>query len=222
SGSSIGQVGIGLLNTRQNLDPIDGRSFTCDFKHRCSLFFMPDDPNDLAHGVEVHISFARPPEACPTDVTQLSGSGGASARRLFLGFSSKMCDPPRKLGLQYILKSGEFAMDDFIDGASSYAVTAASPSGQQTKQLADAGRTTGYAPVAGSGMVFAFKMRDRITGSWIRSLTLSPRLLAMIFTGQLGGWSDAELKKLNPHVNFPPLLTAFGRGDECEETLTMT
>src|SRR5215470_19793657 len=32
SGSSIGQVGIGLLNTRQNLDPIDGRSFTCDFK----------------------------------------------------------------------------------------------------------------------------------------------------------------------------------------------
>ena len=222
AGSSVAQVGFGLLNTRQNLDPIDGKSFTCDYQHRCSLFFLANDPNDLAHATEVHISFARPLEGCPTDVNELSGSGGSSAARLFLGFASATCDPPRKLGVQYILKTGPSAMEDFISGASAYAVTSDAPSGKQLKTLADAGRTTGYAPVAGSGMVFAYKAQDRITRSRITNLTLSPRLLAMIFTGQLQGWSDPELRKLNPHVNLPNLLVAIGRGDQCEETATMT
>ena len=42
TGSAVAQVAIGLINVKPNLDPIVGKTITCDYQNPCSLFVGSD------------------------------------------------------------------------------------------------------------------------------------------------------------------------------------
>jgi phosphate transport system substrate-binding protein len=218
SGSGVAQIAIGDINTRQNFDPIDGLTFTCDFQHACSVFVM-SDPDDLTSAIELPISFAKPATACPVGGTFLSGSGGSAGFRMFLGWAADVCKEPTNLGLQYVLRPARDALQDYVDGVSSYAVSSIPLDNAQAGSLPT---DSAFAPVAASGLVFAYRIFDQETGRQITDLTLSPSALARIFTGQVVQWKDDEITELNPDDVFPPFIGTIARGDASEETLLMT
>ncbi len=188
---------------------------------RCSLFIL-QDPFDLTTAIEVPITFAQPPDACPEGGTYLSGSGGSAGFREFLGWATQICEPPDSIGLQYTLRPGQSALDDYIQGASNFAVSSGSLDGQQRTALRQAGGTAGYAPIAASALEFVYRIFDQRTGEQITDLVLTPEILARIFTGKLIEWNDPAIKKLNPGHVFPSFIASIGRGDANEDTLTMT
>src|SRR5262245_10706594 len=218
SGTGVAQIAIGDINTKQNLDPIDGLTFTCDFQHACSVFVM-SDPDDLKSAVELPISFAKPASACQEGGTFLSGSGGSAGFRMFLGWAADVCKAPTNLGLQYVLRTSRDALQDYVDGVSSYAVSSVELDKGQAGSLPT---DSAFAPVSASGLVFAYRIYDQESGRLITDLTLSPKSLAEIFTGQVGQWKDEEIARLNPHHTFPPFIGTIARGDASEETLLMT
>jgi phosphate transport system substrate-binding protein len=221
SGSGVGQVAIGLINSTPRLDPIPGKSFICDYQNDCSLFVQPD-AFDLSTSVEVPISFAQPADACPEGGTFVTGSGGSAGFRDFVGWSTKICNPPQNVGLQYTLRPASSALQDYIDGYADYAVSPLPFDGQQAADLKAKGRTAAFAPVSASGLVFAYRAFDQRTGNQITDLTLSPDILAKIFNGKITQWSDPAIKKLNPGVTFPTFIGAITRGDANEESWTLT
>ncbi len=220
-GSGIGQLAVGDINVTQSLDPIEGKTFTCDFEHRCSAFVL-SNPFDLSSGVEVPITFSPPVSACPQGGPSLSGSGGSAGFKIFLDWAIRVCGPPQGLGLDYVLQSARIGMDDYIDGQSSDAVSPIPMNEEQISALKAAGRTAAYAPVAASSLVFGYRIIDQKTQSPVSDLVLTPDLLAKIFTGKIVSWGDAQIRKLNPGIAFPPTVVAVVRGDANEDTLTMT
>src|SRR5262245_40645651 len=196
-GKASARVAIGAINLEPTLDPIPGKTFTCDYRpaNRCSLFVLSDVDN-LRSGVEVPITFARPQDACPADGTFLPGAGGGPAWRQLLGWASTVCEAPHKLALQYrLLFSGSNGVDQLVDsikdgfkspgGDVYYAVTTGPMSDEQAKTVRTWKALTQYAPISGSGLVFAYRMYDPHNGKQIRNLVLTPELLAEIFTKQL-------------------------------------
>jgi len=222
SGSGVSQVAIGYLNTLvPTFDPVDGLTFVCDYQNPCSLMVMTI-PNDLSTGVEVPLSFAKPLVACPPGARLVDGAGNGAAFRYFLAMSIKLCSGDRKLLPRYRLETGPAAINDMAAHLAEYAVTS-TPISDTAKQAFDAGgETVGYAPVSASGLVLAFRMTDPVTGRPIRSITLTPSIIAKIFTGTIPSWGDKEILKLNPSVHFPQQMLVFGRGDACDETLEFT
>ena len=221
TGTGVTQVAIGLINATQALDPIDGKSFTCDYQNECSLFVL-QDAFDLTTAVEVPISFATPPDACPEGGAFTSGSGGEAAFRLFLGWSTQVCNPPQNVGLQYTLRPAAGALDDYASGFSDYAVGPLPLDHDQQAALKASGRTAAYAPVSISALVFAYRIFDQNTGNQVTNLVLTPELLAKIFTGKIVQWGDPAIRKLNPGIGFPTFIGAITRGDANEESLTLT
>jgi phosphate transport system substrate-binding protein len=221
SGEGVGQVAIGLINATQALDPIDGRSFACDFQNDCSLYVM-QDPFDLTTAIEAPITFATPPDACPEGGAFTTGSGGSASFRMFLGWATQVCTPPQNVGLQYTLRPAQSALQDYVDGFADYAVGPLPLDRDQRAGLRAAGRTDAYAPVSLSALVFAFRLFDQKTGNQVTDLVLTPDILAKIFNGKIVQWSDPAIKKLNPGIAFPPFIGAITRGDANEESLTLT
>ena len=216
-----GEVAIGLINATQALDPIDGKSFTCDYQNDCSLYVM-QDPFDLTTAIAVPITFATPADACPEGGAFTTGSGGSAAFRMFLGWSTQVCKPPQNVGLQYTLRPAQGALQDYVDGFADYAVGPLALDHDQQTALKAAGRTLAYAPVSLSALVFPYRIFDQKTGSQVTNLVLTPDLLAKIYTGKIVLWNDPAIKKLNPGVAFPTFIGAVTRGDANEESLTMT
>jgi phosphate transport system substrate-binding protein len=221
SGAGVGQVAIGIINSTENLDPIPGRSFTCDYQNECSLYVL-SDPFDLTTAIQVPVTFATPFDACPEGDAFTTGSGGEAAFRMFLGWSTQVCNPPQNVGLQYTLRPAQSAMQDYVDGFADYAVGPLGLDQDQQASLKKAGRTVAYAPVSLSAMVFAFHIFDQKTGNQVTNLVLSPDVLAKIFTGKIVQWNDPAIQKLNPGIHFPTFIAAITRGDANEESLTLT
>jgi ABC-type phosphate transport system substrate-binding protein len=221
TGSGIGQVAIGLINATQSLDPIPGKSITCDYQHDCSLFVMPD-AFDMTTAIEIPITFATPADACPDGGAFTSGSGGSAGFRMFLGWATHICNPPQNVGLQYTLRPAQPALQDYVDGYADYAVGPLPLDDVQKAGLKAAGRTIAYAPVSASGLVFGFRIVDQRTGNQVTNLTLSPDILAKIFNGKIVQWNDPAIRKLNPGITFPTFIGAITRGDANEESLTLT
>ncbi|HTG46299.1 MAG TPA: substrate-binding domain-containing protein [Actinomycetota bacterium] len=226
AGSAVAQVAIGLINVKPNLDAIAGKTITCDFQNACSLF-IGTTPSNLATMTEVPISFATPPLACPTDGSPLTAEGGSAGFRVVeFAWSVKVCAAPLNLSLDYTLQPAGTALDDYIQGGLSDVDLAVVPQpmdAPQTAALSAAGGSVGYAPIAASGLVFAYRVFDQTSGHQVTTLTLTPDLLAKIFTGQVTQWYlDKEIEKLNPTVAFPTFIATVGRGDANEDTQQMT
>ena len=226
SGSAVAQVAIGLINVKPNLDPIVGKTITCDYRDPCSLF-VGTDPSHLTTMTELPISFATPPLACPVDGSPLTAEGGSAGFRLVeFDWSVKVCAAPQNISLDYTLQPAATSLNDYIQGGLSgvdLAVVPGPMDASQRSALKTAGGTVAYAPVAASGLVFAYRVFDQRTGRQVSTLTLTPTLLAKIFTGQLTQWYlDKEIHRLNPGVAFPTFIATVGRGEANEDTLAMT
>jgi ABC-type phosphate transport system substrate-binding protein len=224
-GNGFGSVPIatGLINTSSQGDgDIPGSTFTCGPADPCDIWVTNDDFN-LSVGVFLPIGFQPSIDACAGGSgPALRGSGPASGNQQFRTFAIDACQPPRNLDLNYTMQnSSQAAMADYIAGAP-YAVSTVRMDAVQQQSLETAGLTAGYAPILASGEVFGFRIFDPITHNQITHLTLTPELLARMFTGQLKYWNIPAIKSLNPGVRFPSTIAAIGRGEATEETYQTT
>jgi len=65
-----------------------------------------------------------------------------------------------------------------------------------------------HIPTCSGAVVIAFNLEG------ISQIKLNPSTLTKLFMGQITNWNDAELKKLNPTINFPNLeITLVHRSD---------
>jgi ABC-type phosphate transport system substrate-binding protein len=133
-----------------------------------------------------------------------------------------VCKQDPAIQMRYLTTSAEAANATYAAGDAPFAVTSLPLTQKQSSDIALHGRTYGFAPVAASGLVLAYRLFDTQTYRQITTLTLTPDQLAGIFTGQIRSWYDPDILKLNPGVTPPPLIGVVGRGDACEETLTFT
>jgi len=205
-----------------------GGKFKCDFDNPCSVgvFQGPrDQPLDFSKAAFAAIKFGFPPDSCPQlSGAQIAGSGGSSANLAVLKWEAEVCRPPRSLNSQFTVKNSVEGVDDFAaqDNPTEFALTGLVPTDEQRAKITANGRKEVDAPVALSGVGFAYTIIDRETGELVTSLKLTPDLLAGIFTGQILNWNDQRILDLNPTVHFPPLVKGVGRADKSAATWELT
>jgi ABC-type phosphate transport system substrate-binding protein len=221
NGSGVVPVATGKVNTQQDGSDVPGYTFKCGPADSCDLW-VTNDTLDMSQGIFVPIGFQVPPGACAGSGTSLSGSGTASGFMQFLNLAIDACSPPDNIDLSLVLQTSAKSLDDYIGGFSPFAVSSVAMTNGQKQQMNAAGRTAGYAPVLASGEVFAFRIYDTKTQNQVTHLTLTPELLAKIFSGQLKYWNIPAIKALNPSVHFPSTIAAIGRGEATEETYQVT
>lgn len=223
NGSGSLPIASGLVNVEQDrTTPVPGYTFRCDSDHPCDLW-VTTDTLDLSKGLFAPLAFQPPSDACVgSGGVSLLGVGTASGLRQFRTYAIDVCKPPDDVDLGYTLRVSGEAMDQYISGSAPFAVSSQAMSGVQRHILAVNGRTAGFAPVLGTGEVFGFRIFDPATYNQVTRLTLTPALLAKIFSGQLKSWNTPEIKRLNPGVAFPSTIAVIGRGDSCEESLNLT
>jgi ABC-type phosphate transport system substrate-binding protein len=197
-------------------------TFTCDYRHACTIAAFANS-NSLSRAGVVAISFAFPPDACPTPSGEtVAGSGATSLPAVMLRWEATLCRAPLSTSVRFTVKNSVDGLGDFARGAVDFAGSSMPLPASDRAQLAADGTKYVYAPLALSGLVFAFNLHDRNTGQRITSLNLTPELLAQIFTGQILNWQDPRIEALNPGVAFPPVLRAIGRADNSASTLEVT
>ena len=223
NGSGSVPIATGLINTsEQGSGNVPGFTFTCGPSDPCDVW-VTDNDVDLSTGVLLPIGFQPAIDACSGGSgPSLIGNGPASGNQQFRTFAVDVCKPPRNLDLGYTMQfSSKSAMDEYIAGAP-YAVSTVGMDPIQKQALNSAGITAGYAPILASGEVFGFRIFDTKTKNLVNHLTLTPDLLARIFTGQIKYWNTPAIKKLNPGISFPGTIAAIGRGESNEETYQTT
>ena len=225
NGSGSLPVANGLVNVEQDrTTDVPGYTFRCDADHPCDLW-VTTDTLDLTKGVFAPIEFQPPTDSCAGGSGQsLSGSGGAPGIRQFRTYAVDLCHASENVDLEYVWgqKVSATAMDDYIAGASDFAVSSVPMSAFQRTTMDAAGRTAGYAPILGTGEVFGFRIYDSRNYNQLTKLTLTPELLARIFSGQIKQWNIPAIKRLNPSAHLPATIAVIGRGDSCEENLNVT
>ncbi|HEY0388100.1 MAG TPA: substrate-binding domain-containing protein [Gaiellales bacterium] len=204
-----------------------GSTFHCDISRPCTLGVFSG--SSLHPGILRPLHFARTPSGCPKPRgAALSGGGANQANHAMFDWGVQICQPPARLGVNYIPANSPDGMDNFVKGLNDFAVTGEPFSADQLSQLQSAGKSFSYAPVTASALVVAYKIFDQdpehaAPGSQVTNLKLTPELVAKIFTGQISNWhTDPEINALNPGHVFPPLVRPLVRGDHSVANLEFT
>jgi ABC-type phosphate transport system substrate-binding protein len=213
--------------------------FTCDHATVCTIAVYHDPAEPITPPTPgfptatAPISFGFPPDDCPHGGAGVGGTGSEAVNRVMLAWEASVCQPPTSLDLQYTRTESTDGKESFVGKPGfpmpDFAVTSVPFSATDLAAIKAQNRTFGYAPVAASGLVFAFHGTDRITGQQLTHLTLTPSQLAHIFNGKRYSMptsaSDAESRDiidLNPGTSFSPNLLAFGRLDGAAGSLEAT
>jgi ABC-type phosphate transport system substrate-binding protein len=214
-------------------------TFACDHATACSIAVYLDPTKPISPpksgypAASTQIAFGFPASDCPHGGTGVSGTGAEAVNRAMLAWEAAVCEPPSSLDLQYTRTESTAGKQAFIGRPGfpkpDFAVTSVPFSASDIAALKAQKRTFGYAPVAASGLVFAFHGTDRVTGQTLTHLTLTPSELAHIFNGERnsmptspGDPESQDIIDLNPGVNFWPNMLAFGRLDGAAGTLEAT
>lgn len=204
-----------------------GRTFRCDNTTACSIGVFT--AGSLGSGVLQRIAFAPTPDGCPKPVgAAIAGGGADQANHAAFNWGVQLCQPPARLGVNYIPANSQDGLENFVKGLNDFAVTGLPFSDDQKTELAGANRTYQYAPLTASGLVLAYKIFNQdplhgAPGSQVTDLRLTPQLAAKIFTGQITNWHvDAEINELNPGHVFPPTVRPLVRGDHSAANLEFT
>lgn len=238
TGASQLQLATGNLTAR------DGKTtFACGVDSPCTVavYTDPNKPftpvNPKFPSAIAPITFLRTGEACdPTGGTAIDGAGAEAGKRAVLRWSATLCAAANRVVLSYVRSESHPARESFIGDEPdvwgdppSLAVTSEPLSADESARAISAKRPFRYAPIAASGLSFAYLGFDRVTGAKITNLTLTPSMLAHIFNGKrnsmpLAGTDaeSAELLALNPGVSFSPTMLAFGRLDKAASTKQLT
>jgi hypothetical protein len=213
--------------------------FTCDHATACTIAVYVDPTKPITPptpgypAATTSSSFGFPPDDCPHGGAGVGGVGSEAVNRAMLAWEASVCQPPTSLDLQYTRTESTDGKESFVGKPGfpmpDFAVTSVPFSSADAAAIKAQKRTFGYAPVAASGLVFAFHGTDRITGQQLTHLTLTPSQLAHIFNGKRYSMptsaSDAESRDiidLNPGTSFWPNVLAFGRLDGAAGSLEAT
>jgi phosphate transport system substrate-binding protein len=195
-----------------------GRTFRCDDRRPCSFGVFTGA--SLRSGTLRPLHFAPTPAGCPAPSgAAIAGGGANQANHAMFGWGVQICQPPDRLGVNYIPANSQDGLNNFVNGLNDFAVTGMPFSADQLTALHAAGKSVQYAPITTSGLVVAYKIFNQdpahsAPGAQISNLKLTPQLVAKIFTGQISNWhTDPEITALNPGDVFPPLVRPLVRGD---------
>ena len=204
-----------------------GRKFQCDNSTPCSLGVFTSA--SLGSGKLKPLHFAPTPDGCPTPSgAAIAGGGANQANKAMFDWGVQVCQPPARLGVNYIPANSQDGLENFVKGLNDFAVTGLPFTADQQTALTAAGKIVKYAPITTSGLVVAYKIFNQdpehgSPGSQVSNLRLTPQLVAKIFTGQISNWhADAEINALNPGHVFPPTVRPLVRGDHSAANLEFT
>ncbi len=211
-------------------DPVNNRLLEgapearCDATHPCSIAVVPQTaPDDLSQAAIAAITFAKSRAACPEPgALTLRGEGSDSLERAMLAWIPQVCDPPLSVSADYVPKNDPSGVEDVACGLRDIAGVQAAPPDDSCPFTGKSRPASAVAPVAVSGLAFAFNMRDTDTGRRIDALKLTPDVLAEIFTGQILSGRDPRITKLNPGVKLPTKLRPIARADRSQLTVQMS
>jgi ABC-type phosphate transport system substrate-binding protein len=212
----------GVLNAGNTID-----RFACDDAHACSIALFTDPTaTNLNQAVLDPISFAVSSDTCPQPLSTdevVSGQGTFTISRAFRSWEGRLCRTPHNLEVKYHATSSLKGEAAFVNEHARFAMTSQPLSHLSLTTLESQHRRFAYAPMVGSGLAFGFRMLDPSTGRAITTLKVTPKQLALIFTGQLQDLgSDADIVAQNPGVTFPPVVQAIGRADPSPQTQLLT
>jgi ABC-type phosphate transport system substrate-binding protein len=217
AGSVYLPIHAGKLNSASGKETI-----SCDLTHPCVIAGVRN-LTDLTTAVYTPLTFARSKDDCPPPPPDaILGSGSWSAYRALYQWQSAVCIPPANLSVGYAVNNSADGFANLLNGLTDFAVT-----GPFTRVPAPitppaTPLTYKFAPVSTSAVVLGYRMYDN-SGPQIVSLTLTPDLIAKIFTGKIPNWAaNAEIKALNPGVQFPTRIIPFVRGEHSSQSLVFT
>ena len=196
----------------------DFGSFKCDDENPCDIVAL-QNPADLGSGAVAQISFATPPEACPSSAgSPLSGEGASAAAYTMYAWEHAACQLESHLNVTYTNINSFDATDAFVAGSTDFAVSGFPLSSGQAGSLHGHDRNFAYAPLTLTGIALGFNIIDQ-GGHQITHLVLTPKVVAEIATGQLSTFDcpkkvsdddcvnllggDPAIRNLNPGVKFP-------------------
>jgi phosphate transport system substrate-binding protein len=193
----------------------------CDVDDLCEIrVFSVDDPTNF---VSVNIDFVPGPGGCPQGLPgAVTGKGTAALARAFVSWGPVTCEEPVSVSVDYVAESDKFGLHDFQCGLVDYAITDQGLSGNDCANSDSAPEVAGLAPIALSGISFAFNLRDSSTGQRINELKLTSEMLTKIFTGQLATLDVPAITALNPGISLPNKLFVGVRADQSAATLAVT
>lgn len=193
----------------------------CDLDDLCEVrVFSVDDPTNYA---SVDIDFVPGPGGCPQGLPgAITGKGTAALARAFASWGPVTCEKPVSASVDYVAESDKFGLHDFKCGLVDYAITDQGLSTNACSDSDSAPEVAGLAPIALSGISFAFNLRDSNTGQRVNELKLTSEMLTRIFTGQLGTLDIPAIRALNPGVGLPNKLFVSVRADQSAATLAVT
>ncbi len=194
----------------------------CDIENLCEIR-VADSSDPSSYVVSKNITFMKGAGGCPKDLANpISGKGTSSIERAFVAWGPSICSAPSSLAVDYVSQNDVFGINDFQCGLVDFAIVDLGNPDTTCPTSGEKRKIAGMAPVAVSGVTFAFNARDARTGARLDHLKLSPNTLAKIFTGQLVSLDVPEVRTLNPGVNLPDKLNVAVRADQSAATLAVT
>ena len=192
----------------------------CNQTHACVVAAVTT-ATDLTGAVYAPLSLAPSTADCPNPGARaVFGTGGATAYRAIFAWQAAVCGPPNNLPVVYAVSNGIDGVNNFGVGQTqaNFGVTGPIP----PFTLPSTAPSFKMAPVTGSGVVLAYRMYDR-RGPQITNLLLTPWLISQIFLGNIGDFDvNADIKYLNPGIEFPGVTQPYVRAEHSSETYAFT
>jgi ABC-type phosphate transport system substrate-binding protein len=230
--------GTGIV--RFKLKEGDEGGFTCDDTHQCVIAAL-EDANDIGSGTTAPITFASSQGACPNSTAApLYGEGAAGGAYTMYAWESGACQLSSHLNVTYTNDTSYNGLDSFAAGTSTanFAVSGVPLSAGQASRLGKLHRGFAYAPLTLTGLSIAYNIVDQ-SGRQVTNLTLTPKIVAEIATGNLSTFDcptkvsdsncinllggDPDIRKLNPGIKFPDgPIHFFDRSENSDTNLAFT
>jgi hypothetical protein len=186
------------------------------------VYQTPAPPTTIAPSALVQaLTFTVAGVPCPTSLPRTSNAAGPAVANLAAAVAvSQLCQPPDSMLLNWTELSDPAAKDQFLIGGQDWVVTGQpiTPADVDAAKNDPANSTPGevavtsygYAPLATSSLVIGFRANDIKLGQSrvLTSLKMTPKMIAAMFTGQVGGLTDptnnfaSDLATLNPGIQF--------------------
>ena len=196
----------------------------CGVGFDCSVILSTD--TDYLHpeqGLSTQLGFVPEASTCPqSGMNVVAGGGTGGVLTVLPDWQTAVCQDPDRVTLDYVRTKGDnLGRTDFQCGISDFAITEVAAGATEGCPATGKVRSNIYAPVANSALVFAYVMRDSVTGQRITDLKLTPDMLSWVFTGQTLTWTGTDssnirsqqIANLNSSHSLPANVFVVGRAD---------
>lgn len=193
----------------------------CDEDNLCEIRVSSAD--DLGNYLSENIDFVPDAGGCPQGLAgAITGKGTAALARAFVSWGPVTCEDPISVSVDYVAESDKFGLSAFNCGLVDFAITDQGLGTTTCVGNSSTPEVAGLAPIALTGISFAFNLRNSNTGERVDELKLTSAMLTRIFTGQLGTLDIPEIQALNPAVGLPNKLFVSVRADQSAASLAVT